>query len=141
VESLLDLSRIMAGKLELELERLDLSKLIESAVDVVRPEAQAKQIAIDMALPSARLSLDGDAGRLQQVFWNLLSNAIKFTPGGRISVHVAQHDGEVTVRIADTGQGIPRTFSPTSSIGSSKPTASGGRLRVRPWLMWVSDDT
>jgi CheY-like chemotaxis protein len=113
VESLLDLSRIMAGKLELDLEHLDVSALVDAAVDVVRPEAEAKQIALNVAMPSKVPSLVGDGGRLQQVLWNLLSNAIKFTPsGGRIDVLAAQEDGEVTVSISDTGQGITPAFLP-----------------------------
>jgi PAS domain S-box-containing protein len=113
VESLLDLSRIMAGKLELDLEHLDVSALIDAAVDVVRPEAEAKQIALNVVMPSKVPRLVGDGGRLQQVLWNLLSNAIKFTPsGGRIDVLAAQQDGEVTVSISDTGQGITPAFLP-----------------------------
>jgi PAS domain S-box-containing protein len=113
VESLLDLSRIMAGKLELDLEHLDVSALVDAAVDVVQPEAEAKQITLDVAVPPKMPSLVGDSGRLQQVLWNLLSNAIKFTPsGGRIGVLVAQQDGEVTIRISDTGQGITSAFLP-----------------------------
>jgi CheY-like chemotaxis protein len=103
----------MAGKLELDLEHLDVSALVDAAVDVVRPDAEAKQIALNVAMPSKVPSLVGDGGRLQQVLWNLLSNAIKFTPsGGRIDVLAAQQDGEVTVSISDTGQGITPAFLP-----------------------------
>jgi PAS domain S-box-containing protein len=113
VESLLDLSRIMAGKLELDVERVELSKLVEAAVDVVRPDANAKGIVLDVMVPSDLPSFVGDAGRLQQVFWNLLSNAIKFTPSsGQIAVRVSQEDDFVAVQVTDTGQGIRPGFLP-----------------------------
>jgi signal transduction histidine kinase len=87
VESLLDLSRIMAGKLELNLQPIDLSKVLDAAIDVVRPQADTKGIALEFAQPSCPIVITADAGRLQQVFWNLLSNAVKFTPqGGAIRV-------------------------------------------------------
>jgi PAS domain S-box-containing protein len=112
VESLLDLSRIIAGKLELDIQQVDVSRLIDGALDAVRPDAEAKGITIDVDLPSA-VTLQGDGGRLQQVFWNLLSNAVKFTPnGGRIGVHVAQQDRAVAIAITDSGQGISAAFLP-----------------------------
>ena len=113
VESLLDLSRIMAGKLELEVERLDVSGLVETAVDVIGPEAEAKGITLDMVVPPAMPALVGDGGRLQQVLWNLLSNAVKFTPrGGRVGIQVSHQDAHISIRITDTGQGIKRAFLP-----------------------------
>jgi len=113
VESLLDLSRIMAGKLELDVERLDLSVLVDTAVDVIGPEAEARGITLDVVVPPAMPALAGDGGRLQQVLWNLLSNAVKFTPpGGRVSIHVTQQDAHVAIRISDTGQGIKPEFLP-----------------------------
>jgi CheY-like chemotaxis protein len=113
VESLLDLSRIMAGKLELDLQDLDVLKLVESAVDVIRPEAEAKGIAIDVVVPAPAPTLTGDGGRLQQVLWNLLSNATKFTPrGGRIGIQVLRQDSEISIQIRDTGQDIKSEFLP-----------------------------
>jgi PAS domain S-box-containing protein len=113
VESLLDLSRIMAGKLELDVERLDVSVLVNTAVDVIGPEAEAKGITLDVVVPPAMPALAGDGGRLQQVMWNLLSNAVKFTPrDGRVSIHVTQQDASVAIRISDTGQGIKPEFLP-----------------------------
>jgi PAS domain S-box-containing protein len=113
VESLLDLSRIIAGKLELDIQHVDLARLLDGALDAVRPDAEAKGITIDVEVPSTVSTLQGDGGRLQQVFWNLLSNAVKFTPnGGRIGVHVAQQDREVTIAITDSGQGISAAFLP-----------------------------
>lgn len=113
VESLLDLSRIMAGKLELESERLDVAQLVETAIDVVRPDAEAKQISLDVVVPPGISSLIGDGGRIQQVLGNILANAIKFTPrDGHVSVCVAQQDSTVRIQVSDTGQGIASEFLP-----------------------------
>jgi PAS domain S-box-containing protein len=113
VESLLDLSRVMAGKLELNLERLDLFRVVDTALDVIRPEAEARGIALDVTAPSDEITLLGDASRLQQVFWNLLSNAVKFTPrGGRIAVSVIASGDDAVITIADNGQGINAEFLP-----------------------------
>ena len=113
VESLLDLSRIIAGKLELNLQPLEVAKLLDAAIDAVEPDAQAKEIALDVVVPAPVSSLYADGGRLQQVFWNLLSNAVKFTPpGGRVAIRVAEQDGRIAVAIADSGQGIPSGFLP-----------------------------
>jgi PAS domain S-box-containing protein len=113
VESLLDLSRVMAGKLEPDLEALDVASLVESAIDVVRPDADAKEITLDAAVPAGLPTLLGDGGRLQQVLGNLLSNAIKFTPqGGRVGIDAVPHDGAIAIRITDTGQGISADFLP-----------------------------
>jgi signal transduction histidine kinase/CheY-like chemotaxis protein len=128
VESLLDLSRIMAGKLELTLERLDIAKLVEAAVDVVRPDAAAKDIALDVVLPATLPSLVGDGGRLQQVLWNLLSNALKFTPpGGRVSLRVVPDNSMVAVQVTDTGQGIPATLLPYVFDRFKQGDGSNGR--------------
>jgi PAS domain S-box-containing protein len=113
VESLLDLSRIMAGKLELDVEHLDVARLVDAAVDVVRPDAKAKEIRLDVVMPTVVSSLAGDSGRLQQVFGNVLSNAIKFTPrGGRVGVQVVDQGDRVSIQISDTGRGIGADFLP-----------------------------
>ena len=113
IESLLDLSRITAGKLELDLRRIDARKLVESAVDVVRPDADAKGIALAVEGPSREVPLVGDGGRLQQVLWNLLSNAVKFTPaGGQIRVRLTTSGSDVRIDVEDTGQGIEMDFLP-----------------------------
>jgi PAS domain S-box-containing protein len=113
VESLLDLSRVIAGKLQLELESLDLARLVETALDVVRPDADAKQIAVQITGPENLPAVVGDGGRLQQVLTNLLANSIKFTPaGGRITVHLSHSAGFVHVAISDTGRGITPEFLP-----------------------------
>jgi PAS domain S-box-containing protein len=113
IESLLDLSRITAGKLELDLRRTDARKLVDIAVDVVRPDADAKGIALAVDAPSGEVPLVGDGGRLQQVLWNLLSNAVKFTPaGGHVRVRLTSVGSDVRIDVADTGQGIEGDFLP-----------------------------
>src|SRR6185436_4544937 len=87
IEDLLDMSRIISGKVRLDVQRLDLAEIINTAVLALRPAADAKQIRITMVLDTTGGALWGDANRLQQVIWNLLSNATKFTPtGGTIEV-------------------------------------------------------
>jgi PAS domain S-box-containing protein len=113
VESLLDLSRVLAGKLELDLQHVDLANIVAAAIDIIRPEVDAKGIALDVAMPAGEIAIVADGSRLQQVFWNLLLNAAKFTPkGGRIAVRVTRDDSEVRIRISDTGQGIDPQFLP-----------------------------
>ena len=113
VESLLDLSRILAGKLELDLQPLDLAEVVDSAVDAVRPDAETSGVGLEVTPPSSHVMLVADSGRLQQVFWNLLSNAIKFTPkGGRVTVRWEQRDNLAQIEIRDTGQGIAADFLP-----------------------------
>jgi PAS domain S-box-containing protein len=112
VESLLDLSRVLAGKLELNPDVLELSPVLTLAVDALRPEALKKQISVELEVASG-LRVFGDAARLQQVFWNLLSNAIKFAAvGGRVIVQAFASDTEVTVRVVDNGRGIPASLLP-----------------------------
>jgi signal transduction histidine kinase/ActR/RegA family two-component response regulator len=112
VEDVLDLSRIVSGRLKLESTAVDLSAVLEAAVEVVRPAAEAKGVVLEVLVEPA-LVARGDAGRLQQVFWNLLSNAVKFTPaGGRVET-IARGEGRlVQVDIRDSGQGISPEFLP-----------------------------
>jgi len=107
IEDLLDTARIITGKLRLEVMPVDLMPVIEAAVDVVRPAAEAKGIVIGLALDAQPGIVTGDPGRLQQVVWNLLSNAVKFTPqGGRVTVQLARVDPHVQLAVYDTGRGI-----------------------------------
>jgi PAS domain S-box-containing protein len=125
IDDLLDMSRIISGKLRLEVQAVDLAVVIGAAVESVRHAAEAKGIALVRDVPAALLAgvrVRGDAARLQQVMWNVLSNAIKFTPrGGRVSICVRQRcDGEVEggggdsveIQVSDSGQGIKAEFLP-----------------------------
>ena len=113
IEELLDMARIMAGKLRLEMGEVDPGDLVRGALEIVHPDAAAKQIAIAVAVDPAAGLLRGDGSRLQQVLWNLLSNAVKFTPvGGRIAVRVAGGGARASVTVTDSGDGIPPEFLP-----------------------------
>ncbi|MBM7118110.1 PAS domain-containing protein [Archangium primigenium] len=112
VEDLLDISRIMSGKLVLEMERVELSAVVEAAVESIRPTAVAKDIRLHPAI-DALSSVMGDSTRLQQIVWNLLSNAVKFTPkGGEVQILVMARGSSVEVVVSDTGKGIPADFLP-----------------------------
>ena len=110
VDDLLDMSRIMSGKLRLEVQRIDLGDVIENVMGSVQPAADAKDIALSVALGPAG-EVQGDPARLQQVLWNLFMNAIKFTPKrGRVSVQTATIGSEVEITVSDTGAGIRSEF-------------------------------
>jgi signal transduction histidine kinase/ActR/RegA family two-component response regulator len=114
IEDLLDVSRIVAGTLQLAPQPVDLVAVAQAALDAVRPLAAAKnvQLAFSPDLPAIE-AVSGDADRLQQVIWNLLANAIKFTPeGGRVDVFIEPSNDHMEVRIVDTGQGISPDFLP-----------------------------
>jgi PAS domain S-box-containing protein len=113
VDDVLDVSRIITGKLHLESERVNLVKILGAAVDAVRPAAEAKGIDLLMSLDPVAADTSGDAARLQQVAWNLLSNAIKFTPkGGHIEVRLERAGNEAHLRVRDDGEGIRKEFLP-----------------------------
>ena len=113
IEDLLDMSRIITGKLRLDARPLDPRTFIGAAVESVRPAAEAKGVRLQEVSGAAAGTVSGDADRLQQVVWNLLTNAIKFTPeGGRIEVHVGAAGAHVEVAVRDTGDGIGRDFLP-----------------------------
>jgi signal transduction histidine kinase/ActR/RegA family two-component response regulator len=112
VEDMLDLSRIEQGKLVISVGPLEMVRVIESAVDALRPAADAKQIRLQPVLDS-HATIVGDADRLQQVAWNLLSNAIKFTPrGGRVQISLRRERSHVELSMSDNGQGIDPEFLP-----------------------------
>jgi CheY-like chemotaxis protein len=112
IEDILDVSRIVTGKLRLELNPVDLAAIVDAAVDVVQPAAGAKEITIDTTV-ARPAPMRGDADRLQQIFWNLLSNAVKFTPrGGRVAVRLDALDDVYRFEVRDTGSGIPKDFLP-----------------------------
>jgi signal transduction histidine kinase/ActR/RegA family two-component response regulator len=111
IEDLLDISRIMTGKVHLDLRPLDVAQAVEAAIDAVRPTAAARRVELVSDLASAPIV--GDSRRVQQIAWNLLSNAIKFTPsGGRVSVRLTSTDETATLVVADTGQGITADLLP-----------------------------
>ncbi|MDB5302431.1 MAG: rpfC [Phycisphaerales bacterium] len=113
IEDLLDMSRIISGKVRLDVRRVELLPVIEAAMDTVRPAADAKGIRLIPVLDPHAGLVSADPGRLQQVFWNLLSNAIKFTPrGGRVQVVLERVESHVEATITDSGQGIKPGFLP-----------------------------
>ncbi|MGQ9424811.1 ATP-binding protein [Gilvimarinus sp. F26214L] len=113
IDDLLDVSRILAGKLRLDLRPLDLSPVVEASVGTIQPEADAKNIALEYKKPDKLLRVRGDPDRLQQVIVNLLSNAVKFTPtGGRVTVRLQEANGTAELQVIDTGIGIPPEYLP-----------------------------
>ena len=113
IEDLLDVSRINAGKLRLDVRAVDLNAIIQSAMDAVTPAAEAKGIFLHSALHPTPARVLGDPTRLQQVVWNLLSNAVKFTSrGGRVQVTLDAVDAEAHIAVSDTGEGISSEFLP-----------------------------
>src|SRR5262249_55803021 len=106
-------SRVIQGNVRLGMEPLDLAVVLDSAIESLKPTADARQIAVVSSAPHGLAFVSGDQGRLQQVVWNILSNALKFTPsGGRIEALVGTAGGEAIVRISDSGEGIAPDFLP-----------------------------
>jgi len=130
IADLLDMNRIVSGKVRLGIQRVPVGKPIAAAIEAVRMEAARKAVVIEAS--SFSLELDCDPDRLQQVVWNLLANAIKFTPsGGKISVSVQEGEGDVDIQVSDTGAGIAREFVPRlferfSQADSSSTRKFGG---------------
>ncbi|MEN9934060.1 MAG: hypothetical protein RLZZ387_639 [Chloroflexota bacterium] len=113
IEDLLDVSRVVSGKLRLDPQPTDLIAVVQAAVDTVRPALEAKSIQLLTELRPDATAVIGDAGRLQQVLWNLLSNAVKFTqPGGTIRVRLVPRGADALLTVSDTGQGISASFLP-----------------------------
>ena len=113
IDDLLDVSRIISGKLHLDVRPIDLSTVAEAAISVVRPAAEAKSIHLTYSHEKAVRTISGDSSRLQQVVWNLLSNAVKFTPqGGHIEVRLNYSDTHAQLTVADNGKGIRKDFLP-----------------------------
>jgi PAS domain S-box-containing protein len=113
IDDLMDTARIVRGKVKLEVQPVNLAPLIEKAMDVVRPAADAKGITLDAVLDREDDQITGDPDRLQQVVWNLLSNAVKFTTeGGRVEVKLGRVDPYIQISVRDTGCGINPEFMP-----------------------------
>ena len=132
IEDILDLSRITSGKMRLEVAPVELAHIVETALDTIRPAADAKGVRVQPVLDPDAGTVHGDATRLQQICWNLLSNAVKFTPrGGRVYVKLIRTDSQVELLVADTGRGIateflPWIFDPFSQADSTSTREHGG---------------
>ena len=132
IEELLDMSRIISGKLRLDVQTVDLERVISESIESVRPAAEAKTIRLLKIFDPAAATVRGDAGRLQQVVWNLLTNAIKFTPkGGRVHVYLQRVNSHVEIVVSDTGEGIeaeymPRLFTRFSQADATSTRKHGG---------------
>jgi PAS domain S-box-containing protein len=132
IEDLLDMSRIVSGKIRLDMQTLEPASFIDAAIKTVTPSAEAKGIRIQQILTQGAAPILGDSGRLHQVVWNLLANAIKFTPkGGRVQVALKQVNSHVEISVSDTGQGIkpeflPHVFERFRQADASMTRAHGG---------------
>jgi PAS domain S-box-containing protein len=132
INDLLDVSRIITGKLRLDVRPIVLVTVLEAAIETIRPAAEAKNIRIQSLLDPAAGPVSGDPDRLQQVFWNLLANAVKFTPkGGRVQIRLERINSHVEVTVSDTGQGIspeflPYVFERLQQADSTTTRAHGG---------------
>ena len=131
IEDLLEVSRIVTGKLHLQTRRTDLAAIVDAAVEIVQPAAAAKNITITTTTDARPAPTNGDPDRLQQVVWNLLSNSVKFTPpGGRIAVQLARDSGYL-LTVTDNGVGmdpsmLPQMFQPFRQVDASPTRQQGG---------------
>ncbi len=132
IDDLLDVSRVIAGKMRLDVRSVQLKAVVEGALDAVRPAAEAKGIRLQSVLDPRAGPITGDPARLQQVVWNLLINAVKFTAkGGRVQVHVQRINSHVEIVVSDTGRGIepqllPFIFDRFRQADSGSTRAHGG---------------
>ena len=132
IEDLLDMSRIISGKIRLDVQTVELSEVLHATLEAIRPAAEAKQIRLERIIDPLAGPVSGDPSRLQQVFWNLLTNAIKFTPKGqKIQVVAERVDSHVQISVSDTGEGIlpeflPRLFDRFSQADGSTTRKHGG---------------
>lgn len=132
IDDLLDVSRIVAGQLRLDIDFIDISQTVNGAVDVVRAAAEAKEVALQIAINPEAGIIKGDSGRVQQIVWNLLNNAVKFTPrGGRVYLTLRRSESSVEIEVADTGKGIaadflPRVFERFAQEEGSNSRKAGG---------------
>ena len=113
IDDLLDVSRVMNGKMRLDIRPVQIQEVVERALDAVRPVALAKGVRLESDLDPQGVKINGDEGRLQQIFWNLVTNSVKFTDeGGLVQVHMRSTNGNVEIVVTDTGQGIPAEVLP-----------------------------
>jgi PAS domain S-box-containing protein len=128
IEDILDVSRIIAGRLRLDIRPVELQGVLESAVDAVRPAAEAKGLRVLVDTGAEPLTLQADADRIQQAVWNLLNNAVKFTaPGGEIRLTASHGEGMALITVQDTGQGISAEFLPHVFEGFRQADGSSTR--------------
>jgi len=133
IDDLLDVSRIIAGKLSLERTPLLVAPVLEEALESVRAAADAQGVSLGLTVEDPGLRVDGDGGRLRQVFTNLLSNGVKFTPAhGRVDARLRRQRDEVVVTVSDTGRGIPPEFLPY--VFDRFRQADGGITRAKGGL-------
>jgi signal transduction histidine kinase/ActR/RegA family two-component response regulator len=132
IDDLLDVSRIVSGKLNLDVRPLDIASVARAAINVVQPASDAKSITLDYYAEPGLGAISADSARVHQIIWNLLSNAVKFTPhGGKISLRVEQDESDARVTVKDSGQGIdpeflPRVFDRFRQADSSTTRSFGG---------------
>jgi len=113
VEDVLDVSRIVSGKLRLNVQPVELAEIVREAIATMQPAAEAKSIRVDLMLDPVATQVSGDPDRLRQVLWNLFSNGVKFTPrGGHVQIRLERVNSHVEVTVADNGIGIPSEFLP-----------------------------
>ncbi len=113
ITDLLDMSAIISGKVRLHMQPVDLSSVLKTAVETVRPASEAKGVYLRMVIDTSVPPIHGDPSRLQQILWNLLSNAVKFTPkDGKVTVELEREGPNVVLRVSDTGDGISSDFLP-----------------------------
>jgi len=127
IDDMLDMARIMSGKLRLEMTPVDLAAVSLSAIDVVAPTAAAKGITLLTRISTEQPWMMGDADRLQQIVWNLLSNAIKFTEHGTVTLSLSRSDSVLTLQVEDTGRGIDPSFLPQMFERFRQADASASR--------------
>lgn len=128
IADLLDMSRIVSGKLRIEVGPVDLDQVARAALDTISPAAEAKGVRLTPRLATGLPPMRGDASRLQQVLWNLLSNAVKFTPaGGEVTLRSAVVDGRIELAVEDTGEGVDPAFVPFLFDRFSQADASAAR--------------
>jgi len=132
IEDVLDVSRIISGKMALSLGPTDVASAVRAAIETVTPAAVAKGVAVTCSVGDEALTITADANRLQQIAWNLLSNAVKFTPqGGKVSLSVSREGSDVCLQVADSGEGIrPEhlglVFEPFNQADASTTRRHGG---------------
>ena len=137
VEDVLDVSRIVSGKIRLDVQPVELPLIVDNAVATIQPAADAKGVRIQTMVDPRVGPVSGDPGRLQQVVWNLVSNAVKFTPKkGRVQVRLERVNSHVEIVVSDTGMGIRRGLPPVRlravSSGRGRHDAKDGRLGIGP---------